>query len=294
MLYRLEIVADEADYDRLCGLLALHAPFGWEEESLPTGETRFRIHCEAREHLERLRLLAGGTAPQFGNAHNVESAGDVRCELTQVEEKDWQAAWRQFFTPVECGPRFTVLPPWLADAYNAPSRMPIIIEPKSAFGTGHHATTALCLAILGELLETGRIVPNQTFLDLGTGSGVLGLACARAGLTGEGLDTDPLAVANAVENRGLNRVRDEAFIVASGDVTAVAGRSFDLVLANILARPLMDMAPALRTAVKPGGCLILSGILARQADAVERAYREQGLGAARRVHDGEWCALVWA
>ena len=280
-IHRLEIVVAESDYDCATGLLALEVPFGWEEQSLPTGETRFRVHCEQKDFLERLQQLLKQTVPA------AESA------LSELEETDWLAAWRQFFTPVCCGNQFVVLPPWLADTQDFPGRTPILIEPKSAFGTGHHATTALCLRVVSDLLEAGRLQQGQHFLDLGTGSGVLGIGCCKFGLTGEGLDIDPLAVDNAVENRALNAIAPENFTVAEGSIDAVAGKQFDLVLANILARPLTEMAADIVRACRPGGCLVLSGLLEIQADGVTAAYRAQGLPEPRRIIDGEWAALVW-
>ncbi|MDY6234866.1 MAG: 50S ribosomal protein L11 methyltransferase [Desulfovibrio sp.] len=280
-IHRLEIVVAESDYDCATGLLALEVPFGWEEQSLPTGETRFRVHCEQKDFLERLQQLLKQTVPA------AESA------LSELEETDWLAAWRQFFTPVCCGNHFVVLPPWLADTQDFPGRTPILIEPKSAFGTGHHATTALCLRVVSDLLEAGRLQQGQHFLDLGTGSGVLGIGCCKFGLTGEGLDIDPLAVDNAVENRALNAIAPENFTVDEGSIDAVAGKQFDLVLANILARPLTEMAADIVRACRPGGCLVLSGLLEIQADGVTAAYKAQGLPEPRRIIDGEWAALVW-
>ena len=169
-IYRLEIVAQEEDYDRVCGLLALEVSFGWEEENLPSGETRFRIHCEQEDYLQALD------------------------------------AGKQFITPVCCGSRCVVLPPWLADKPEFADRTPIVIEPKSAFGTGHHATTALCLRVISDLLDEGRIAAGQRFLDLGTGSGVLGIGCCKYGLQGAGLDIDSLAVDNALENHVDNEL----------------------------------------------------------------------------------------
>ena len=281
-IYRLEIVAQEDAYDRVCGLLALEVSFGWEEENLPTGETRFRIHCEQESYLSDLRDRIRRAVP------------DVCQTLSAVEEKDWVDAWKQFFTPVCCGSRFVVLPPWLADSPEFAERTPIIIEPKSAFGTGHHATTALCLRVISDLLDEGRLAAGQRFLDLGTGSGVLGIGCCKYGLRGEGLDIDRLAVDNALENRELNRIAPEAFTIGAGSIEAVKGRTFDLVLANILARPLTEMAPDIVAARAADGALVLSGLLVIQADGVEAAYRACGLPEARRIIDGEWCALVWA
>lgn len=179
--------------------------------------------------------------------------------------------------------------PGLAESPDFPGRTPVLIEPKSAFGTGHHATTALCLGVVSDLLDQGRIASGQTFLDLGTGSGVLGIACCKSGLSGLGLDIDPLAVDNALENRELNQVR--GFDAALGGIEAAVGHSFDLVLANILARPLMELAPAVAAARKPHGCLVLSGLLEIQADGVEAAYKAQGLptaGGSLRENGAPW------
>ena len=278
-IFQLEVVVGENAYDQALGLLTLEVPFGWAEESLPTGDSRFRVHCENADFIQNLC-----------NAFAVRLPG-AKCVVQSLEEQDWVAAWKQFFTPVPCGRRFVVLPPWLADSEEFSDRVKVVIEPKSAFGTGHHATTALCLMVLSDLLDAGRVSPGETFLDLGTGSGVLGIACCKSGLRGEGLDIDSLAVENALENRVLNGV--EEFAVGLGSIDAVPGKTYDLVLANILARPLMELAPLIVQACKPGACLVLSGLLEIQADSVEAAYTAQCLPKPRRVLDGEWCALVW-
>lgn len=278
-IFRLEMVVAEEDADRATGLLTLDVPFGWEEESLPTGETRFRVHCDNPEFVANLQNDMQARVPS------------AQCLVSTLEDQDWLAAWRQFFTPVPCGSRFVVLPPWLADSKDFPGREKVLIEPKSAFGTGHHATTALCLTVLSGLLDSGRVRAGQHFLDLGTGSGVLSIACCKSGLTGEGYDIDPLAVENALENKALNGI--SGFEVGLGSMEALEGRTYDLVLANILARPLIELAPPIIWACKPGACLVLSGLLEIQADSVEEAYMAQCLPKPRRVIDGEWCALVW-
>lgn len=277
--YRLDILVAPKAYDRTLGFLTLHVPFGWEEASLPTGDTRFSIHNDKRAFVQSLQDDLRDVVP------------GAQCSVTALESQDWLMAWRQFFTPVPCGTRFVVLPPWLAQTRDFPGRTPIIIEPKSAFGTGHHATTALCLAALSDLLDAGRVRAGQRFLDLGTGTGVLGLACCKSGLTGHGCDTDPLAIENAQENVRCNAV--EGFTLVCGSVDALLGHTYDVVLANILAQPLMDMAPSVVAACAPGACLVLSGLLTTQADEVEAAYRAQGLPAASKRVDGEWIALVW-
>lgn len=279
-LHRLDIIVPEESAELASGLLAQKVPFGWEEESLPTGEVRLRVHCENAPFIEA--LVADVRA----------SLSDAMLEREDVEAADWLASWREFFTPVPVGTHFLVIPPWRRETEDLGGRMPIVIEPKTAFGTGHHPTTALCLGVVSQLADEGRIRAGMSFLDLGTGSGILGIGCALLGLTGTGTDIDPLAVENADENRRINGVA-EAFEVMAGSTEAVAGRTFDVVLANILAQPLKDLAADITALKGASGCLILSGLLEVQADGVEDAYRAQGLGPARRIIDGEWAALVW-
>lgn len=279
-LIRLDIIVSEEASELASGLLALKVPFGWEEESLPTGEIRLRIHCENATFIEELITDLKAVLP------------DAEFVRTEIEAQDWTSAWREFFTPVPVGTRFLVVPPWLRDSVELEGRHAIVIEPKSAFGTGHHPTTALCLGVVSQLADEGRIKAGMTFLDLGTGSGILAIGCAQLGLTGTGTDIDPLAVDNANENRIINGV-SAAFDVLPGSTEAVRGRRFDVVLANILAQPLKELASDIVGLVGEGGCLVLSGLLEVQADGVEAAYHAQGLGPARRIVDGDWAALVW-
>ena len=153
-----------------------------------------------------------------------------------------------------------MLPPWLFESTPLEGRKPIIIEPKSAFGTGHHNTTVLCLEAITELLASGRLKAGQRFFDVGTGSGILGIACCLNGLAGLGSDIDPVAVDNALENVVINKVADD-FRIVPGSAEAGEGEQFDLVVANILAGPLRELAPALIARMKPGACLVLSGCL---------------------------------
>lgn len=267
VLHRLDMIVEEEDFPLAEALVASHVSHGWEEASLPSGESRLRVHCEEKGVLAALEAEARLLLPSLSTVWG------------EAPEQNWMEAWREFFTPVEAG-EFLVLPPWLAESPEAGSGRerglhPVLIEPKSAFGTGHHPTTTLCLEALSRLHGAGIIRAGQSFLDLGTGTGVLGIGCVRLGLTGLGLDIDPLAVSNAAENRELNQV-GEAFRIMPGSVDTVAGRRFDVVVANILAAPLREMAPSIMKLVRPGGCLILSGFLAVQTPALEAAYAAMG------------------
>lgn len=276
-LVRLEITAQDEDYEGITGLLFLKLSSGWEEESLATGETLFRVHCENAAVVDDIEQSVRALFPQ------------ACLKRDKVVVEDWVTAWKDFFTPVPCGRRFVVLPPWLAGKGSYPERTEIVIEPKSAFGTGHHATTALCLAALSDLLDEGVLHEGQTFLDLGTGSGVLGMGLAKSGLVGVGYDIDPLAMDNATENRELNGIDEKAFGLGLGSIEKVEGQTFDLVVANILAQPLIDMARDIMACKK--NVLVLSGILSVQASRVALAYGE--LGKPQEFVQGEWSCLVW-
>ena len=240
-LIRLDMVVPGEIEPLVTAFLFDSVPYGWEEVEMDGGALLFRVHLEKTEHCQSLEQEIGARWPQ------------VRLERSSVPNRDWSLAWREFFTAVPCGEDFIVVAPWMEELrHDAPrqGRIPIVIEPKMAFGTGHHPTTALCLEVISRLNREGRIKPGTRFLDLGTGSGILGIGCCKLGMTGMGLDIDPLAIENAMENKVVNGV-DEAFPVAEGSLDAAEDERFDLILANILAEPLIDLAPRLVDRLNP-------------------------------------------
>jgi ribosomal protein L11 methyltransferase len=266
-LYRLNIIADEEDFPLAEALVSAAAESGWEEESLPTGELLLRVTCEEETSRDALAAQISGILP----------AVRMTCEL--IPDQDWQANWRSYFTPIRTGD-FLILPPWLAkDAHTAEKDglIPVVIEPKSAFGTGHHPTTTMCLDAIGQLKNAGKLTCGQSFLDIGTGTGILGIGCTKLGLTGTGVDIDPLSISNARENSIINNVPDDLFSVHQGSVELAEGQTFDVVIANILAGPLKELAPQILPLVRPGGCLILSGFLAVQVPGMLEAYASMGV-----------------
>ncbi|WP_462323311.1 50S ribosomal protein L11 methyltransferase [Desulfoplanes sp.] len=209
-----------------------------------------------------------------------------------MQNQEWASAWKRFFTPIHIADRFVIHPPWAGeDAGGAES---IVINPQMAFGTGHHATTSLCLEAVVGLVKKNTVRPGQRFLDVGTGSGILGLVCAKLGLSGVGFDLDPLTLENIRENKELNAV-DHGFDAFVGPIDVLRpGVCFDLVVANILARPLIFLAPEIARRINPGGVLILSGLLDSQVDRVARAYVDQGLPTPQAMLAGEWGCLVFS
>ena len=211
------------------------------------------------------------------------TSSDVReMRPREVEERDWLAEWKKGWRPTEVG-RFVVAPPW-SEVEEAAGRIVIRVEPGMAFGTGTHETTRLCLAAIERHFRGG------SFLDVGTGTGVLAIAAAKLDPSArvEACDTDALAVTIAEENARRNGVAERIRLrVGSVDET---NASADFVCANLTADVILALLPALVAATC--GRLVLSGILAAQTDAVLARLRELGVGNCEVTHEGEWVALV--
>jgi ribosomal protein L11 methyltransferase len=274
---RLELRATPESVDAMRLFLSQNAAHGWEEESL-SDEIVFRVHLEEGPAAENLVIEASELFPGAG------------AEVVKVERRNWNEAWQEFFKPIAVDSDLTVVPSWLSGTTIGRE---IVIHPAMAFGTGHHATTMLCLRALSELKRSGELDGYETFLDLGAGSGILAIAAGGVGLTGVGLDIDPAAVENARLNVKANDCEDRVALATGGLDTLRAGSAFDLVMANILAGTLKDMAADLAERIAPGGTLILSGILREQVQEVAGAYALAGLGEPTVKEEGEWSALVY-
>lgn len=279
-LLKIEFTLAEDKADEAGVFIAAKVPHGWEETPVEDGRklTIFlEDHPLGMEMIREFEIRFPGT----------------NIKHSEQESEDWAVAWKDFFNPVNCGETFKILPPWLEDGEENGTTH-IVIEPKMAFGTGHHPTTALCLETIGKLAKKGIIKEGQEFLDLGTGSGILAIGLCKLGLKGSGLDIDPQAIVCAVENVDNNNVSDGVNL-AVGSIDSVDNDlQFDLLVANILSGPLIEMAVDITSHVKPGGSLVLSGILAGpQGDAVVEAYERRGIGSPERFQDGEWECLVW-
>jgi ribosomal protein L11 methyltransferase len=237
-----------------------------------------------------------GTPPDEANVRTLvaAAAGDAAARAAsfgRVDERDWVAVSLEGLKPVRAG-RFIVYGAHERDAVKA-NDIAIEIEAAFAFGTGHHGSTRGCLHMLDLVARKGR---PRAILDLGTGSGVLAIAAAKlfrrrihAG------DIDPVCVtaagANAKRNRAERFVRP---VLAKGAAHPVlrAGAPYDLVFANILARPLRDLAPKITKLTSPSAEIILSGLIGRDVPGVVAAYRTQGTALARRIDIDGWATLL--
>jgi ribosomal protein L11 methyltransferase len=217
------------------------------------------------------------------DAAQLALAADLEATAVEISDEDWARRSQENLAPITVG-RITVFPSPQPLA-SSPAVIAIVIVPSMGFGTGHHVTTRLCLAALQALDLNGL-----EMLDVGTGSGVLAIAADRLGAAlATGIDYDPDAIQSARENLPLNAdARHVTFDLV--DLTATALLAADVVTANLTGALLVRSAPLLLEAVRPGGHLILSGILAAERDEVVRAMAPAAIGW-EREEDG-WVGLT--
>jgi ribosomal protein L11 methyltransferase len=196
--------------------------------------------------------------------HTLHLAAPPVHVVDGLPDQDWERAWMDRFQPIHCGGALWIVPSWLPAP--DPTAVNIVLDPGLAFGTGTHATTALCLAWLAAHPPVGLSV-----IDVGCGSGILAVAALKLGATqAYGTDVDPRALEVSRENAARNGVTERLQLCLPAALPAL---QVDLVLANILAQPLIQLATDLTALVKPGGHLILSGMLENQVEEVSHHYR---------------------
>lgn len=246
------------------GAIRIRAYFAGEETSAATLEGTLRQACSPFPELE-------GTP----------------FEIASVEDEDWSASFKQYFSPFAIAPGMIVVPSW-EEYLPAPDERIIRIDPGMAFGTGLHPTTRLCAR---ELVRLSRAMPEgpRSLLDLGTGSGILAILwrLLREGRLAA-VDNDPDAVAVAAENLAKNSAADAECAL---DLSSVSG-SFEVVVANILLNTLLELRDQIARRVVPGGFLILSGITHDQEEAILAAYAP-AFGPGSALRDGEWSAITF-
>ncbi|MFM4995241.1 50S ribosomal protein L11 methyltransferase [Aeromonas sanarellii] len=207
---------------------------------------------------------------------------DVGYKVEQLEDKDWVREWMDHFHPMQFGERLWICPSW-RDVPN-PDAVNVMLDPGLAFGTGTHPTTALCLQWLDGLDLAGK-----TVVDFGCGSGILGIAALKLGAARViGIDIDPQAIQASRDNAMRNGVADQIELYLPADQPQ--GVEADVVVANILAGPLRELAPLIAGHGKPGSLMALSGVLESQAQELELIYGQWFDMDPTAVKE-EWCRL---
>lgn len=288
MLYEIEFPLDALSADTVESALAeLGAAAITFEESggepvLEPKPGEVRLWSETRVRalfdLSQEALFVVSSLAEALGAHITETA-----RVRRVEERAWERVWLTHVKPMRFGRRLWVCPTSGA-APTEPGAVIVRLDPGLAFGTGTHPTTALCLQMLDAFALEGRAV-----IDYGCGSGILGVAAIKLGAARViAVDIDPQALIATAQNGERNGVAHR--LEVRTPATPLADAAADLILANILAQPLIELAPALTAACRPGGELVLSGLLRSQAYEVKAAYAS-AFDIVSVIHREDWCCI---
>jgi ribosomal protein L11 methyltransferase len=267
-------------------LLHEHGTGGVVIDDETAAQVRAYLPCDERlaERLSALRAALADLVAYF------PGMAELALEQSVVHDEDWANSWRAYYHPVHVAEGLVVAPTW--SKYQAsPGETVVWLDPGMAFGTGTHPSTVLCLRALA-----GLIRPGVSVLDLGTGSGVLAIAAALLGADRVvAVDVDPLAVRIARENVAQNGVADRV-TVRHGELPQLLASGWqpvDVAVANLTADWLTELAGALAAALKGGGILVGSGVVASSHARVEAAFAAAGMSLWRTVREEDWVA-VWA
>ena len=275
------VIEDEADFRRFLEQNRQYWDYVDEElESRYRGVSRVKLYVEdTPEGRAQLAAFTDGTG--------------LEPECRTVADEDWAESWQQYYKPIEIGERLLILPSW-EPIPKAPERLVLRLDPGLAFGTGGHATTRMCL----EALEK-YAVPEKFVLDLGCGSGILGIGALVLGCAYcAGCDVDPKSPESAAANAKLNGIRESIYKMYTGDVLADAtlraelGAGYDIVLANIVSDVIIPLAPLVPGFMSKKGVFITSGIIDGREAEVSRALEAAGFEITEHLHQAEWHAFV--
>ncbi len=253
------------------------------EETLVTTVTVYGSERAIRSVRRRAALVAGLSAIRAGGV----PVGPGKISVKKVRQQDWVHSWKRHFKPLEIGPALLIKPSWSKRRAKKEQAV-VILDPGLSFGTGQHATTSFCLRQIVALRHLEKI---QSLLDIGCGSGILSIAAAKLGYQPvHAFDFDPEAVrvarANALDNGVTRQIQ-----LRQQDLTrlsAARATRYDLVCANLIYDLLLAEQERILARLKPGGVLVLAGILATQFPLVQAAYVRAGMNLVASCHEKEW------
>ncbi len=207
-----------------------------------------------------------------------------------IEEKDWVESWKQHWKPTLITERLTICPTWEEYIPQSAEEVVIVLDPECAFGTGTHETTQLMLKALEQLADSTDL-SQKNLLDVGTGSGILGIYAAKRGCRDvKGVDNDTLAVQTAAKNAQQNDVENFCDFTDT-PLGELCHTRYDIMLANIIAPVILELFPEMLIRLNPGGLFYASGLIETSVGRVEDAMREAGFTDIQRHQQGDWFAL---
>ena len=241
------------------------------------GIAKIHIYIDPEDNIEEAVQFLRERLTAAGIGHTINRSS--------VHEDDWLNNWRKFFKPMPIGEKLLINPSWYTDT-DPEGRAVLNIDPGLAFGTGKHETTRLCLETLERYIKGG-----ETVLDVGCGSGILGIAAVLLGAESAfGVDIDEVAVRTANENAVLNHVGDRFSAIAGDLVDKVQGK-YDIVVANIVADAIIALSASVKAFMKPDSVYIVSGIIDTRADDIKNAVRDS-FEIAEEITKGGWYCFV--
>ena len=231
---------------------------------------------------------------ELSELRNFVDIGEGTITTSQTEDKDWINNWKQYFKQFYVDD-ILIIPSWEEVKEEDKDRMIIHIDPGTAFGTGMHETTQLCIRQLKKY-----VTPETELLDVGTGSGILSIVALKLGAKhAVGTDLDPCAVPAVEENKEVNNIPTESFDMMIGNIIddkaiqdKVGYEKYDIVAANILADVLVPLTPVILNQMKKGGIYIKSGIIDDKEETVVKAVKEAGLEVLEVTYQGEWVSVT--
>ncbi|MBI5141223.1 MAG: 50S ribosomal protein L11 methyltransferase [Nitrospirae bacterium] len=281
--YRCEIIVPIDLRDVLSGLLPDIGSTGAVENARGL-EAWFPSEGETSETVvEKIMQIAG----RLKTAGFDTSGISVSCG--HVADADWNLEWKRHFSPLRLGGGVTVAPPWDVPAAASGEKV-IIIDPASAFGTGHHETTGDCVMLIHKY-AAGAIAAASSFADIGTGTGLLAIAAAKCGFASvAAIDNDPDAVSAAVGNVALNSLNSVVDVILGSIGECPDGCG--MIAANLLSGLLVEFMPHFAEKLAAGGLLIASGMLSGQDEMVASAMADNGIYVVEKIENGNWVTIV--
>lgn len=241
--------------------------------------------------LSRIKCYLTDDEAGLGTLRKINAAYP-EVSTAYVEDSDWENNWREYYKPIETGEKLVVVPEW--EQAPEDGRLPLRLDPGLIFGTGSHATTRMCLAAL-----EGFARPGARVLDLGCGSGILGIGALILGCGScLGVDIDPKAPDVVMSNAALNSIGPDRMTALAGDIIADAslrariGGGYDLVLANIVADVIIPLSGSVRQFMAPGAAFVCSGIIDGREAEVAAALRANGLEITAHYSEDDWHCFV--
>lgn len=281
-LYENEVYSFEVVDDRTVDEVEETKPYWVEiDNDLRIGEEYLYIKFNLEDNEENFDKITN----LIDNLNRLSS--DIKTEYKRdCEEYDWTVEWKKFFKPLEVGEKFVIVPSW--EEYKADKDKIILeIDPGMAFGTGSHETTAICLKLLEEVDLKDKVVA-----DVGTGSGILAIACAKLHAKHVlALDIDPLSIKTAKENIVVNDCVDKIEVMES-DLLSTSKDNFDLIIANILPDVIINLIPDAYEKLNEKGLILVSGIILEKKDLIIKELKQHGFSIVKDLDMGEWTGII--